>query len=235
MSYLPTRQQQSYLPTANPLDALVLPRTERGLLGGATGSGKSTLAQYLIQDKWESLVIIDPKHDFEIPFDRKQYSIVSRPDELTKTNRTIQVCRLDPESSSLADYDRIFKWIYLRRNTFVYIDEGIFVTQGPNKFPFFLQAIYQLGRSRGIGALCVTQRPVQMPGFIFSECSAFWMFRLVLGQDIEKLEEWLAPFRNKQGIISNDFPGWDSRHSFWFRNIYNEAPATEFILDIKGG
>ncbi len=73
--------------------------------------------------------------------------------------------------------EAFFKWVYLRRNTVVYIDEVFGVTNG-QIIPEFYHAIMTRGRELGIGVISSTQRPVSIPIVLKSEAEHRFIFRL---------------------------------------------------------
>lgn len=192
---------------------------ERGVLSGRTGSGKSTLAKYLIMDK-VNLVIIDIKGDFE-PINPK-YATATTPEELQHSKKGGPVLyRPSPEFSEPDNLDAVFKWIYYREHTFVYIDELTATLRSAVSFPRWLQAIVQQGRGKDIGFLGCTQRPANVPPFIFSEAEKLWTFKLRLPQDIERMAEYMGPEIETQG--------WSKEHSFWFYDIHQEHPVEKIL------
>ncbi len=203
-------------------DPLKIGRSQRGLLTGQTGSGKSTLARYLILPQ-PHLLIVDPKREYKIDRPHKIY------DNLEKLSRSRDDCiiyRPKPEEMEPERYDRLFKWIFERRNTFVYIDELTAVTKSALSYPMWLRAIYVQGRSLGIGILAATQRPTMIPLFCLSEAQSFWSFYLLLQADRRRMAEWM-------GEIVEGEPS--QKYGFYYKNTSSRDKTREYVLKIRGG
>ena len=222
------------LKTNNPL---LMPSDSRGLLTGQTGTGKSTLAQVLVQDK-RNLLIVDAKNEF-IP--SQEYELATTLDQLEvkakvvmKENEGRTALLYRPSYNDLEDmdmYNALFKWAFLRENTFVYVDEALAVCKGPMTFPHFLKVIYTQGRSKNVGILSASQRPVGIPTFMRSEAAYFWKFFLGNRADQEVMAEYMGDIvlePKDKNLSAHDNP-----YSFFFKNIRMRGEAEEFVLDIN--
>lgn len=202
--------------------ALEISPRERGILVGQTGTGKSTLANYLIQDK-RNLVVLDAKHEFQLA---REHVIMHGPDQLSKKTDDVILYRPSPEFANQESYDRVFHWIYDRRNTFLYIDEATALLGRTGfSYPEWLRALYNQGRSLGIGVLASSQRPSNLPLFMFTESFKFWKFYLLLKRDNERMAEFMG-----ERVLSNH----KNPHSFYYRSILSTSPAREFVLKLEG-
>jgi hypothetical protein len=224
--------------TPNPME---LNPVGRGLLLGQTRSGKTTLAEYLLIGK-RNLVIIDPKHQFNPPFEQ---SIVYDPDELPDAARRIYKIQKEHPNRLIAinyrpsidaledsDIDRVLRWIFNRENTLVYVDELTAIVKGPQSYPRGLRAIYTMGGSKNVGILAGTQRPSYLPRFVFSETDTFWQFYLGLQDDRETAAEWMNPpsedGRRARALINSE------KYSFWFYQQGMTGPQ-QYKLQLGGG
>lgn len=170
---------------------LQIARNDRAILIGATGCGKTTLARYLIEDPSKrNSVVYDPKisesidrwlfrphvpyYDFHQLRDAEEERLIYRPNYRES---------LDPRAQ-----DAFFQWIYERRFTRVYVDEAYSLLGGTNP-SFHLQACLSRGRERGISAIVATQRPHRIPLITISEAEHFYVFRLNLLQDRQRVYE----------------------------------------------
>ena len=177
-------------------EALRIGQTQRGVLTGQTGMGKSTLANVLVFDK-PYLFVLDVKRNFELS---REYSIARTPDELNEISasqrgkgRAAIMYRPEPEFATYEELDLIYKWLYTRGNTFVYIDEmTATVGRSSLSYPPSLRSLVTQGRGLGIGMLMATQRPSNLPMWVFSESQKFWKFFLLLRKDQKRMAEWMG-------------------------------------------
>lgn len=171
------------------LSSIALGATDRGIILGQTGSGKTTLAKELL-GYFRNVCIIDIKGllQWEGYF---RYTTIdsfiaagSQKDGPTKLiyAPTAEELR-DPEY-----IDRFFRFMYMRNNTMVYVDEVYAVTDRDTLPPHY-HAILTRGRERGIGLLSASQRPIKIPSVIMSEAEHWYIFRLSMIGDRKKIED----------------------------------------------
>jgi ABC-type oligopeptide transport system ATPase subunit len=218
----------------NSSPALHIGATERGLLVGQTGSGKSTLANILLLDK-KNLFVLDPKGNFELS---RKHTICHNPDEIEEAEKKYPgraiLYRPSPQYSSIAELDNIYRWIYLRGSTFLYIDEATAtVGRSSLSYPESLRSLFTQGRGLGVGVLVSTQRPSNLPLYMFSESNKFWKFFLLLRKDQERMAEWMGSSIREPP----DFPS-KSRHSSKFSFFYRDIsmrlqPSREYSISEK--
>jgi ABC-type dipeptide/oligopeptide/nickel transport system ATPase component len=188
------------------MPTLALKNDERGILVGQTGTGKTTLAKALLQKK-QPIVIIDPKGDFDRPSYMGRMPIITKPDDIRNNGRSYHYIP-HPDYCESQHWNDVFRSIYWNGESFVYIDELSVCTKSALSYPPYLRALYQQGRTRGIGILAATQRPSGVPLFAFSESQAFYVFRLMLSNDLKRVREWIG----EDCTIHPSNP-----HSFYFR------------------
>lgn len=163
-------------------------QTSRTSINGSTGSGKSQLGLWLLASRdWHKrpCFIFDWKRDKLIAqiveaANAKEISIRAKP----PTKPGLYVIRPMPD----IDDDAVtqFFWnIWRNEDTIVYIDEGYMV---PNNSPAF-RALLTQGRSKNIEMITLTQRPVKVDRFVFSEAEFFVMMRLNDARDRKTLAE----------------------------------------------
>jgi energy-coupling factor transporter ATP-binding protein EcfA2 len=166
------------------LEEMYIPPTGRGVLVGMTGSGKTTLARLLLEP-FPYVACIDPKGMLDWP----GYERHTRLKDLVKSTAKRLNYAPDPEElRDLETIDAFFRFIYLRRNTFLYVDE-VYAVAYRNEIPPHYHSILTRGRERGNGLLSATQRPMQIPTVIMSEAESWYVFRLSMEGDRRKVEQ----------------------------------------------
>jgi adenylate kinase family enzyme len=159
---------------------------ERAVIVGMTGSGKTTLARELLRSR-QYVVVYDSKGLLRW----SEYKRVTSLFELTQSKSPKLLYA--PVHSELIDVeiiDKFFLWIYQRMNTTVYVDEVYSVTNR-GEIPTYYHAILTRGRELGISTFSSTQRPKQIPQVILSESECYYVFRLLLPQDRQRVKEIL--------------------------------------------
>ena len=161
---------------------------DRCFLTGQTGSGKTTLARVIVQ-QYPFSVVHDYKGNIKWPGFVRCESLK----ELQEKGADVKNPRLiyAPNHQELDDEEKIdefFRWIYLRRNTAVYVDEVYSICKRI-KAPHFFQACITRGRELGITTICSSQRPSMLPMFVLSESEHYYVFRLQLPKDRKRIEE----------------------------------------------
>lgn len=209
---------------------LFFPPDSRGIITGASGSGKSYLAKSILVN-CDNPVIIDSKWDFE-PY--SDATIYHTPDAFIRSWLSVTegaiLYRPDPIFDDVDDYDAVFREIFNaaregRRRSVTYVDEVTLVAPSPQKYPRFLKALCNQGRSLGAGLLTVTQRPVNIPQFLVSESLYCWLFRLNLQDDLLRMAS----------IMGNEVLKTLDRYAFWFRDIIEDERAHPFIISRSRG
>lgn len=189
---------------------------------GMTGSGKTFFAEKILA--WRSYVIV---YDLKGEIKWNGYKVIENFSELEM---------LDPEKEetpkkiiykpSLRDafdeeaVDNFFKWVYLRRNTTLYIDE-LMSCCFDGKITFWLQAILTRGRELGISCIGSTQRPKRIPLSLLSESESWVSFRIQLYDDAKRVEQSF-------GIPAEQIQNLPKRY-FYYGSINNTYPQP-FIL-----
>lgn len=165
----------------------------RTFLVGQTGCGKTTLARRIAQ-RYKWVVIYDIKGMMK-PGEWPGFSFVKEFDKLIKLDPRKNpkvvyqpIFEEVPDENNREFAERFFKWVYLRKNTLLYVDE-VYGCTVRDWIPYFYKAILTRGRERGITVLQASQRPAMIPQFILSESENFFVFRLQLPQDKKKIAE----------------------------------------------
>lgn len=159
--------------------------TDRLAIVGRTGSGKTQAALWHLSHvdfdrrPW---VIIDYKNDDLInSIDRAQlidYKVV--PDK-----PGIYILKVLPrENDQISDW---FRRVWEQEDIGVYVDEGYMVDPRDEWF----EACLTQGRSKHIQMIVLSQRPVWLSRFVFSEASFFQVFDLTHAKDMDKVREYI--------------------------------------------
>ena len=201
--------------------SLLLRRGERGAIIGQTGTGKSVLARNLLPVTGR-LAIIDPKRQFEYPGLPVYHTAAEL--KFCKPERFIYQPR-PKDLGNLAEYDRVFYWLFTRRDSYIYIDDIVGVISR-SIAPQGMAVCYQMGRQLGITILSSFQRPAYVPLYLITESTNFYLFRLSLDKDMKRVQEAVPEY------WPEDLP---DKHTFVFFDIYADNPARMYKIDLKGG
>jgi len=199
-------------------------KNDRAAVIGATGSGKTFLARYLIEDiekpysvvydakisdsisEWKNHRFID---DFAELAEAQERRIIYRPNYIEAVDAVAQ--------------DEFFEWVYLRKNTRLFVDEAYAITGGTNP-SFHFQACLTRGRERGISTIIATQRPSRIPLITLSEAEHFYIFRLQLLKDRQRVEELTGITAEAQTELR--------KFEFFYFNVFEGLFPRKLILDV---
>jgi hypothetical protein len=165
-------------------------RDQRALVVGRTGSGKSELVRALLADeKW--IAVVDPKRDFWLP---DEVEVDSPADFRRALDEQVRaepykpiVYRPTPELlMDSGAYDAIFRAVWERKNTRLYVDEVYRVLRGMQATPYYNALITQ-GRGLGISVIQSSQRPARIPVELLSESEHYIMFELRWEDDVDRM------------------------------------------------
>lgn len=159
--------------------------TKRHAIVGATGSGKTQAALWhlslrnILEKPW---VVYNFKKDESIDAlpGARHISV----DEIPVRPGVYVVHPLPHESDVVENQ----MWaIWERGNTGVYVDEGYMVGRDNRAF----RALLTQGRSKHVPMIVLSQRPVWMDRFVFSESEFYQIFRLQHRKDRKLVEEFV--------------------------------------------
>lgn len=176
--------------------------TQRLSIIGSTGSGKTNAAMWHLSHRRFDLmpwVIYDFKRDESIeaaPYFR----------EITLEEIPVRpgVYVVHPLPDDYEPVENHMQEIWKRGHMGVYIDEGYMIGRNNRAFRNLLTQ----GRSRGIPMIILSQRPVWMDRFVFSESEYFQVFRLQHKMDRKKVQEFFPPETN----LEERLPEFHSRY-----------------------
>lgn len=162
---------------------------DRVFIAGQTGSGKTTLARKLL-DARPYIVVVDAKGTLAWP----GYKLLFTVDDAIRAGRNVEEhprLIVRPSYKAMTDpteMDKLFRWVYLRGHTTLYIDETYGVTYG-NTFLEHYGACLTRGREKGIEVWSGTQRPMDIPQIAISESEHAYVFFQKMPQDRLKIEQ----------------------------------------------
>lgn len=155
--------------------------TQRLSIIGSTGSGKTQAALWHLSHRRFDLmpwVVYDFKRDGSIstlPY--------ARPIAVTEIPVKPGVYVVNPLPDDVDGVENQMQHIWQRGSMGIYIDEGYMV--GNNNRAF--RSLLTQGRSKQIPMIVLSQRPVWMDRFVFSESEFFQVFRLQHKKDVENV------------------------------------------------
>jgi hypothetical protein len=157
--------------------------TQRLSIVGATGSGKTQAAQWHLSHRNYHLmpwVIYNTKSDASIDAIPYSHQI-----DIDRIPAEPGVFIVKPLPSQQDELEAHLAAIWQRGGVGIYVDEGY--AMGTQNEPF--RAILTQGRSKNIPMIVLSQRPVWLDRFVFSESEFFQAFRLQHRKDRAAMEE----------------------------------------------
>lgn len=162
----------------------VIGPTDRILVVGRTGSGKSTLARAMFYTG-ARLVVIDPKHEEDVPGAQVVYSPGDFRRVYPQRSRRV-VFRPDPEDARHGDVDEVLRRVLAYGNARVLLHETVDYATTTWILPA-LRRVVKVGRSLGVGAVMLAQRPVGLHNDVVAESEHAFVFDLAMPGDRDKL------------------------------------------------
>ena len=204
--------------------------TDRLVVVGRTGSGKTQAAVWHLSladfDRipW---VIIDYKNDDLL-------NAIGRAElidyQVVPDRPGIYILKVLPgEDEELSDW---FRRVWEHEDIGVYVDEGYLIDARDKWF----NACLTQGRSKHIPMIVLSQRPVWLSRFVFSEASFFQVFDLTHSKDMDKVREYIRDDdRHQLDKPLEDF------HSFYYDvgrrrlETFGAVPEASHILRLIDG
>lgn len=159
--------------------------TDRLAIVGRTGSGKTQAALWHLSHAdfdTRPWIIVDYKNDDLInSIDRAE--LIDYDTDLDKPG--IFILKVLPgEKDEISDW---FRRVWEQEDIGVYVDEGYMIDPRDKWF----DACLTQGRSKHIPMIVLSQRPVWLSRFVFSEASFFQVFDLTHAKDMDKVREYI--------------------------------------------
>ena len=199
--------------------------TQRLAIIGRTGSGKTQAAGWhLSRRSWDKIpwVIFDYKGDkliSEIPKLKQIDHTKSSP-----TKAGLFVVRPTPDENESVEQ---FLWsIHKNENTGVYIDEGYMIGNSPA-----FRALLTQGRSKNIPMIVLSQRPVWLSRFVWSESDFYQVFHLNSISDKKSVKDYLHPGIDVARQLDN-YWSWYHDVGLHAYALLRPVPSHDTILNI---
>lgn len=181
-----------------------MPRPDqRVLILGSTGSGKTTMGASLLASAPFHVmpyVMIDYKRDDLLGAIKGAEQI-----GLNEVPKHPGLYHVKP--NPVSDDDKMDEWLYKiwhKRNIGLYVDEALRL---PTKRRGAFESILTQGRSLRIPVISLSQRPVDLTRYAFSEANHVVVFRLTDERDRKKVTEYVP--------MSQDYK-LNKYHSMWY-------------------
>lgn len=210
-------------------DSFRLPNDKQRLaILGRTGSGKSLAALWHLSNRnfdRKPWIVVDFKTDEHInAIEKAQYIGV---DEKIPKHAGIYIVQPHPQDGDgLADF---LRKIWEKENVGIWIDEGYMMSEDSNVDKRFVSLLTQ-GRSKRIPMIVLSQRPVWISRFVFSESDFFQIFHLQDERDVKTITSFIpkGSYRRMPDFHSIYFDVGRNRVDF-LSPVPNEAEILEKI------
>jgi len=184
--------------------------SHRTAIIGRTGTGKSIFGLWMLSEsdfETQPWVIIDYKYEAAInSIDRiKEIGL----NELPKRPGLYKV---HPHPEAIEQVDAFLWRIWQAENIGVFVDEGYML---PDKGGF--RALLTQGRSKNIPVITLSQRPVWISRFVFTQADFHAVFHLNDDKDVATVQSFMP-----KGVLKDRLPDY---HSRWY-DVGQDALAT---------
>lgn len=210
--------------------AIKMRENDRGVLIGKTGGGKTTLAKFLVEDEKKPYSVSwNPKgSDRVLEWNQKHVTTLRElyDEESKDGNERLVYTPTALNAKNEKDQYEFFYWIYERRHTRLYIDEATEIVYTSFKPPDYLTACLNRGRERGVSTLTATQRPAGVPMNILSESEHYYVFKLLLHQDKQRVEQITGITIEQQTELED--------YEFYYFNVSRGLLPRKLRLNLNG-
>lgn len=194
-------------PTENSPPPLELPGpADRTIIVGQTGSGKTWLGVWLLShqaiDRRPWVVIDYKREELFRQLGRHAWRSILTPASPPPKKPGLHL--IQPLESDDDAMDAFLWRIWKRGNIGLYIDEGMMIPAGRGSA---MRAILTQGRSLRLPVIALSQRPVEIDRYFFSEAQYFAEFFLMDREDRKTLTRY-TPFD------ADDVPA--AHHCYWY-------------------
>jgi hypothetical protein len=183
--------------------------SEQLAIVGMNGSGKTVAGVWhLAQRSWDKMpwFVLNFKSDElinEIADEfGKTIDLTSKPPK----KKGLYIIDVLPESED--EMEKFFQALWAQGNSGLYTDEGYMIKSRSKWF----RAILTQGRAKKVPTITLSQRPVYLDRFVFSEASFHQTFFLADDDDIQRVSAF-APMKKMTGFTPSDLPKY---YSFYY-------------------
>lgn len=194
---------------------------------GMNGSGKSVFAAHMLSCaplNYMPYILIDYKNEelFNSIHHKRYIDFKDQP-----TEPGFYILKAEPNKDDERVNEFLYRCLRKERRGLIY-DEGFSI---PNNGA--METIYMQGRSKHIPVMTLTQRPVWLTRYAFTEASYLCLFRLNDRRDQDTVKAWVPkndPVWNMQIRLPNYHARWyDAKQdASW---VLNPAPNPDLILE----
>lgn len=159
---------------------------DRVCVVGKTGSGKSVLVKKYCQ-QFPRVIFVDPKHEHKGQFSDRTVSFCTEMQDVFKIMGQQQYfIHYQPFELNKDTFNEFCKHVFTKGNVTLVLDE-VYYLCFPQAVDYH-QKIIRMGRSKGVGIWHLIQRPSYVDNYIISEAEHFFIFKLQLPADKQKME-----------------------------------------------
>lgn len=201
--------------------------TQRIVIVGRNGTGKTQAGiWHLSHQNWQVMpwIILNWKRDELIGriAIAKEMALDKMPDEPG-------IYVVSPLPSQQDEVDALLWNCWQQEHVGIFVDEGYMLANGRQFSPAF-RAIQTQGRSKHIPTITLSQRPVAMDRFVFSEANFYQVFGLNDRNDRKRIAEWIPGYDPEENLPK--FYSWyyDVDHNAL--NILSPVPQAKEILKV---
>ncbi len=197
-----------------------LPRPDqRVLILGSNGSGKTVLGANLL-----SVAAFDQMPYVMIDYKRDELlNSIDRRREIGLTDIPNHPGLYHLKPNPVSDDDKIEEWllkVWAKRNIGLYVDEALRL---PTKRTGAFQTILTQGRALHIPVISLSQRPVDLNRYAFSEANHVIVMRLTDMRDRKKVTEFV-PIAHDYRLKKYNFIWYNVDHNFQWSMPPSEHP-----------
>ncbi len=191
-------------------------------IAGATGTGKTFLVEEYLKG-YENVIKLDTKLEYyerleagESPWrgldEGKDFEVCTSFEDVQASELPKIIYAVPFEEQNEESLNDFFFWVFQRKNTIVWIDELMSISTA-HRYPQELGRLMIMGRSKGIGVWCCSQRPQGVPSIVMANCKYFFVFRL-------------SRFNDREAVVKNtgfqEMIEPPTGHQFWFAKMDDE-------------
>ena len=173
------------------LQRIQIKSNDRVFVCGSTGSGKTVYVKSVLLAQYSRVIF----HDFKLENQdlmSRGFVLAHTPDEMMalmvgNSYKVLYQPLMYDEEGNLADFNRVCEICYKNGNCTLVVDESNYFADSSN-IELYHRELLTRGRSRGVGVVNLSQRPVGVHNLCISEAQHLIVFNLNLDNDVKKLK-----------------------------------------------